>query len=86
MTDAPHRRAQRVSFQTDGDAITSSQFSPGARKLPDTLKQARKPRTQSVVVGLELNMSGHRVQFADLPPSDHKESPKFHSKENYPAV
>lgn len=26
------------------------------------------------------NMSGHRVQFADLPPSEHKGSPKFTSK------
>ncbi|XP_042255013.1 sickle tail protein isoform X13 [Thunnus maccoyii] len=25
-------------------------------------------------------MSGHRVQFADLPPSDHKGSPKFHKQ------
>lgn len=29
------------------------------------------------------NMSGHRVQFADLPPSEHKGSPKFASKKKY---
>lgn len=34
----------------------------------------------------ESDMSGHRVQFADLPPSDHKGSPKFHSKANYWAI
>lgn len=31
----------------------------------------------------DSDMSGHRVQFADLPPNDHKGSPKFHSKEIY---
>lgn len=28
-------------------------------------------------------MSGHRVQFADLPPTEHKGSPKFHSKRSF---
>lgn len=28
----------------------------------------------------ESDMSGHRVQFADLPPNYQKGGPKFHSK------
>lgn len=46
------------------------------------LKQHREERWSPGALTWEAvtDMSGHRVQFADLPPSDHKGSPKSHSK------
>lgn len=60
-------------------ASNARQNAASVPKLADTLRRARRWRGSDPGTG-ESDMSGHRVQFADLPPNHQKGGPKFHSK------
>ncbi|CAG04294.1 unnamed protein product [Tetraodon nigroviridis] len=65
---AQERRTSPLSHASDAAAVP---------KLADSLRGARRWRGAGTG---ESDMSGHRVQFADLPPNHQKGGSKFHSK------
>lgn len=77
VDDGPHVR--RTSPQHH--APNARQDAASVPKLlPDSLRGARRWCGSDLGTG-QSDMSGHRVQFADLPANHQKGGPKFHSKD-----